>query len=177
MFRSLTPEIIKKPCRHRFSLNGKNYHGCGYKDRWSLLFRLEARHRQWAKCRRTSWRYNHQPDEFPGRDGGSSNHKLHQSRGCESRRAAPVPDSFQDSRRNREYPVLPLNRSGFNQKNSSMLCIGVKKIKIYFDTSQLCCGVVHFAHVAHASSGADVSFSTETCESPFSSKDARALSC
>jgi len=31
----------------------------------------------------------------------------------------------------------------FNQKNSSMLCIGVKKIKIHFDTSQLCCGVVH----------------------------------
>jgi hypothetical protein len=24
-----------------------------------------------------------------------------------------------------------------------MLCIGVKKIKIHFDTSQLCCGVVH----------------------------------
>ena len=31
----------------------------------------------------------------------------------------------------------------FNQKNSSMLCIGVNKIKIHFDTSQLCCGVVH----------------------------------
>jgi len=25
-----------------------------------------------------------------------------------------------------------------------MLCIGVNKIKIHFDTSQLCCGVVHF---------------------------------
>jgi hypothetical protein len=25
-----------------------------------------------------------------------------------------------------------------------MLCIGINKIKIYFDTSQLCCGVVHF---------------------------------
>jgi len=24
-----------------------------------------------------------------------------------------------------------------------MLCIGINKIKIYFDTSQLCCGVVH----------------------------------
>jgi hypothetical protein len=24
-----------------------------------------------------------------------------------------------------------------------MLCIGVNKIKIHFDTSQLCCGVVH----------------------------------
>jgi len=34
------------------------------------------------------------------------------------------------------YPV--------NQKNSSMLCIGVKKVKIHFDTSQLCCGVVHY---------------------------------
>ena len=33
---------------------------------------------------------------------------------------------------------------GFNQKNSSMLCIGVNRIKIHFDTSQLCCGVVHF---------------------------------
>jgi len=32
----------------------------------------------------------------------------------------------------------------FNQKNSSMLCIGVNKVKIHFDTSQLCCGVVHF---------------------------------
>ena len=32
----------------------------------------------------------------------------------------------------------------FNQKNSSMLCIGVNKIKIHFDTSQLCCGVVHY---------------------------------
>ncbi len=32
----------------------------------------------------------------------------------------------------------------FNQKNSSMLCIGVKKIKIHFDTSQLCGGVIHF---------------------------------
>ena len=31
----------------------------------------------------------------------------------------------------------------FNQKNSSMLCIGVNRIKIHFDTSQLCCGVVH----------------------------------
>jgi hypothetical protein len=31
----------------------------------------------------------------------------------------------------------------FNQKNSWMLCIGVNKIKIHFDTSQLCCGVVH----------------------------------
>ena len=31
----------------------------------------------------------------------------------------------------------------FNQKNSSMLCIGVNKIKNHFDTSQLCCGVVH----------------------------------
>jgi len=27
-----------------------------------------------------------------------------------------------------------------NQKNSSMLCIGVKKIKIHFDTSQLAAG-------------------------------------
>jgi hypothetical protein len=35
------------------------------------------------------------------------------------------------------------SRDRFNQKNSSMLCIGVKKIKIPFDTSQLCCGVVH----------------------------------
>jgi hypothetical protein len=25
-----------------------------------------------------------------------------------------------------------------------MLCIGVNKIKIHFDTSQLCCGVVHY---------------------------------
>jgi len=33
----------------------------------------------------------------------------------------------------------------FNQKNSSMLCIGVNKIKIHFDTSQLCCGVVHLS--------------------------------
>jgi len=32
----------------------------------------------------------------------------------------------------------------FNKKNSSMHCIGVNKIKIHFDTSQLCCGVVHF---------------------------------
>jgi len=31
-----------------------------------------------------------------------------------------------------------------NQKNSSILCIGVNKIKIHFDTPQLCCGVVHF---------------------------------
>jgi potassium efflux system protein len=31
----------------------------------------------------------------------------------------------------------------FNRKNSSMLCIGVNKVKIHFDTSQLCCGVVH----------------------------------
>ena len=35
----------------------------------------------------------------------------------------------------------------FNQKNSSMLCIGVNKIKIHFDTSQLCCGVVHWKKV------------------------------
>jgi len=32
-----------------------------------------------------------------------------------------------------------------------MLCIGVNKTEIHFDTSQLCCGVVHFlprfAHV------------------------------
>ena len=27
-----------------------------------------------------------------------------------------------------------------------MLCIGVKKIKIHFDTSQLCCGVVHYGN-------------------------------
>ena len=33
--------------------------------------------------------------------------------------------------------------SFFTQKNSSMLCIGINKIKIHFDTSQLCCGVVH----------------------------------
>jgi len=32
----------------------------------------------------------------------------------------------------------------FNQKNTSMLCIGVNKIKINFATSQLCCGVVHY---------------------------------
>jgi hypothetical protein len=25
-----------------------------------------------------------------------------------------------------------------------MLCIGVNKTKIHFDTSQLCCGVVHY---------------------------------
>jgi len=36
------------------------------------------------------------------------------------------------------------NREIFNQKNSSMLCIKVNKIKIHFDASQLCCGVVHF---------------------------------
>jgi hypothetical protein len=35
----------------------------------------------------------------------------------------------------------------FNRKNSSMLCIGVNKIKIHFDTSQLCCGVVHFLFI------------------------------
>ena len=35
----------------------------------------------------------------------------------------------------------------FNQKNSSMFCIGVNKIKFHFDTSQLCCGVVHY-HLA-----------------------------
>ena len=34
-------------------------------------------------------------------------------------------------------------KMAFNQKNSSMLCIGVNKIKIHFDISQLCCGVVH----------------------------------
>jgi len=28
----------------------------------------------------------------------------------------------------------------FNQKNSSMLCIGVNRIKFHFDTSQLCRG-------------------------------------
>ena len=43
--------------------------------------------------------------------------------------------------------VTPINTNPlfktFNQKNSSMLCIGVNKIKIHFDTSQLCCGVVH----------------------------------
>jgi len=38
-------------------------------------------------------------------------------------------------------------KHSFNQKNSSMLCIGVNKIKIHFDTSQLCCGVVHFAQI------------------------------
>ena len=27
-----------------------------------------------------------------------------------------------------------------------MLCIGVNKIKIHFDTSQLCCGVVHYLY-------------------------------
>jgi len=36
--------------------------------------------------------------------------------------------------------------SFFNQKNSSMLCIGVNKVKIHFDTSQLCCGVVHYLY-------------------------------
>jgi hypothetical protein len=44
----------------------------------------------------------------------------------------------------RTCTFLPKPANGaFNQKNSSMLCIGVKKIKIHFDTSQLCCGVVH----------------------------------
>jgi hypothetical protein len=28
-----------------------------------------------------------------------------------------------------------------------MFCIGVNKIKFHFDTSQLCCGVVHY-HLA-----------------------------
>jgi len=28
-----------------------------------------------------------------------------------------------------------------------MLCIGVNKIKINFDTSQLCCGGVHFLEI------------------------------
>ena len=43
----------------------------------------------------------------------------------------------------REVDLSFLYLVNFNQKNSSMLCIGVKKIKIHFDTSQLCCGVVH----------------------------------
>ena len=30
-----------------------------------------------------------------------------------------------------------------------MLCIGVNKIKIHFDTSQLCCGVVHSLQSPH----------------------------
>ena len=29
-----------------------------------------------------------------------------------------------------------------------MLCIGVNRIKIHFDTSQLCCGVVHYIFIA-----------------------------
>ena len=41
------------------------------------------------------------------------------------------------------YSMLRPFSARFNQKNSSMLCIGVNKIKIHFDTSQLCCGVVH----------------------------------
>jgi hypothetical protein len=33
-----------------------------------------------------------------------------------------------------------------------MLCIGVNKIKIHFDTSQLCCGVVHFNSIGYIDS-------------------------
>jgi hypothetical protein len=44
-----------------------------------------------------------------------------------------------------------------------MLCIGVKKIKIHFDTSQLCCGVVHLflrvlSFVIPAKAGIQMSF-------------------
>ena len=58
--------------------------------------------------------------------------------------------------------VTPINTNPlfktFNQKNSSMLCIGVNKIKINFDTSQLCCGVVHYLE-SHAGRDLNVTFS------------------
>jgi len=36
-----------------------------------------------------------------------------------------------------------------------MLCIGVNKIKIHFDTSQLCCGVVHLKRNRHKTGNED----------------------
>ena len=55
----------------------------------------------------------------------------------------------------------------FNQKNSSMLGIGVNKIKFHFDTSQLCCGIVYYLIVFLQEADIDEIRKCRACQSGF----------